>query len=52
MGDRGAGKWGLRYGKQAKGTTKMVKEGDSRMTESVHMYVCVCLLSWDYIYSQ
>lgn len=52
MGNRGAGKWGLRYGKQAKGTTEMVKEGDSRMTESVHMCVCVCLLSWDYIYPQ
>lgn len=53
-GGWGAGKQGLRYGKQVKGTTQTVREGDFRMTAAVNMRVCVCvcLLNWDHIHSQ
>ena len=42
MRDLGAGKERLQNGRQAKKTTKMVKEGDSGMLECVCVCVCVC----------
>lgn len=56
MRDLGAGKERLQNGRQAKKTTKMVKEGDSGMLERVCACVCArararaCTFSFETMY--